>query len=215
MTIRLIKKTQDIKSDKNRREESFWCWHNEIEKNICDKIILSAKDANEWQTGKIGYGCIRHGRREGQGVISDSRRTDVYFNNENWIYDLVIPYMREANKNAGWNFDISAMESYQIGRYTSDVSGHYDWHQDSLGTWNSVNETSNKHLRGKTRKLSMSLILNDDYEGGELEIWGGGKKNFKRGSIVFFPSWVLHKVNPVTKGIRYSLVMWFYGSPFK
>ena len=47
MTIRLIKKPQDIKSDKKKREESFWCWYNEIEKDICDKIILSAKDASE------------------------------------------------------------------------------------------------------------------------------------------------------------------------
>tara|TARA_R110000764_G_scaffold72845_3_gene149071 strand:+ start:739 stop:1371 length:633 start_codon:yes stop_codon:yes gene_type:complete len=210
MTIRLIKKPQDIKSDKKKREESFWCWYNEIEKDICDKIILSAKDASEWQTGKVGYG-----RRERQGVVSENRKTDVYFNNQNWIYDLVIPYMKEANKNAGWNFDISGMESYQIGRYSSDVSGHYDWHQDSLGTWNNINETSNKHLRGKTRKLSMSLILNDDYEGGEFETWSSGKKKFKKGSMIFFPSWVLHKVNPVTKGTRYSLVVWFSGAPFR
>mgnify|MGYP003641320843 FL=1 len=61
----------------------------------------------------------------------------------------------------------------------------------------------------------MSLILNDDYEGGEFETWSSGKKKFKKGSMIFFPSWVLHKVNPVTKGTRYSLVVWFLGAPFR
>jgi PKHD-type hydroxylase len=202
MTIKLIKKPQDIQLIEN----GSWCWHNEIEEEVCDKIIMSAD--NFWQTGKIK-------NKQKENVISRQRSTDVHFNNENWIYDLVEPYMRKANKNAGWNYDISGMESYQIGKYSADISAHYDWHQDSLGTWNSINNTPNINLNGKTRKISMSLILNDDYEGGELEIWSSNKAAYKRGSIIFFPSWMTHRVTPVTKGTRYSLVVWFVGAPFK
>ena len=63
----------------------------------------------------------------------------------------------------------------------------------------------------------MSLILSDpdEYEGGQLEIWGKPIDVYKKGSIIFFPSWMPHRVTPVTKGTRYSLVMWFMGAPFK
>ena len=105
---------------------------------------------------------------------------------------------------------------FVIGRYESSVSGHYDWHQDSLGTWNSIHNKPNRpNLHGKARKISMSLILNDDYEGGELEIFGQPKDYYGQGSMIFFPSWMLHRVTPVTKGIRYSLVMWHIGAPFR
>ena len=84
-------------------------------------------------------------------------------------------------------------------------------------TWNSINNTSNINLIGKTRKISMSLVLSDpdEYEGGQLEIWGKSIDVYKKGSIIFFPSWMPHRVTPVTKGTRYSLVMWFIGAPFK
>ena len=206
MTIRLIQKPRDIQNKEKLSENGSWCWHNEIEEEVCDKIIKSANDL--WETGKI------ENKQKGN-VISRQRSTDVHFNNEKWIYDLVEPYMRKANKNAGWNYDISGMESYQIGKYSADISAHYDWHQDSLGTWNSINNTPKMNLNGTTRKISMSLILNDDYEGGELEIWSSNKAAYKRGSIIFFPSWMNHRVTPVTKGTRYSLVVWFVGAPFK
>jgi len=206
MTIRLIQKPRDIQNKEKLSENGSWCWHNEIEEEVCDKIIRSANDL--WETGKVGM----HG--EGN-EISTKRKTDVHFNNQNWIYDLVEPYMIEANKNAGWNFDISGIESYQIGRYSADTSGHYDWHQDCLGTWNSIYNTSNINLNQKTRKISMSLLLNDDYDGGQLDIWGYNQNAHKKGSIIFFPSWMIHRVTPVTKGTRYSLVAWFVGAPFK
>lgn len=205
MTIRLIQKPNNIQKP-TEEENGLWCWYNEIDKDTCNKIIMSANDT--WQVGKVGM----HGNgRE----VSKQRITDIHFNNEQWIYDLVEPYMRQANKNAGWNFDISGMESYQIGRYTADSSGHYDWHKDSMGTWNSIYNVDNPNLHGKTRKISMSLLLNDDYEGGKLEIWGFNQNASKQGSIIFFPSYMPHRVTPVTKGVRYSLVIWFLGAPFK
>ena len=63
--------------------------------------------------------------------------------------------------------------------------------------------------------MSMSLILNDDYEGGDLILYGAGKVKQEIGSMVFFPSFLLHEVMPVTKGTRYSLVMWFLGNPWR
>ena len=209
MTIRIIQKPNYIENKKKLKDNQLWVWYSEISKEICNKIIMSANDT--WDTGKFG-------NRNGRGIIDSSiRSTDVHFASEEWIYDLTEPYLIEANKNAGWNYDISGIEPYQIGKYSADISGHYGWHQDSLGSWNSINNTSNKNLNGKTRKISMSLVLSDpdEYEGGQLEIWGKSIDVYKKGSIIFFPSWMPHRVTPVTKGTRYSLVMWFIGAPFK
>ena len=65
----------------------------------------------------------------------------------------------------------------------------------------------------------MVCWLNEDFEGGEFEFHHssiGKEGNIikpTKGTIVFFPSWIAHKVHPVTKGTRYSLVTWFRGQP--
>ena len=61
----------------------------------------------------------------------------------------------------------------------------------------------------------MSIILNDEYEGGEFEFFAKDTILSKRGTIIVFPSYMQHRVKPVTKGTRYSLVTWFCGEPFQ
>ena len=63
--------------------------------------------------------------------------------------------------------------------------------------------------------LTSLIFLNDDYEGGDLILYDGGTMKQNKGSMVFFPSYLHHKVSPVTKGTRYSLVMWFLGPPLR
>ena len=83
--------------------------------------------------------------------------------------------------------------------------------------------TPQTNLLGTVRKISVSAILNDDYEGGELMFrFLDGDSNLaevaitpRLGDLVVFPSYLDHKVAPVTKGIRYSVVAWFGGPPFK
>ena len=76
-------------------------------------------------------------------------------------------------------------------------------------------------MHGHVRKLSMSVLLNDNFEGGAFEFATYGKEDciitpieVEAGSVIVFPSWMEHRVAPVTKGIRYSLVTWFVGPPF-
>ena len=97
---------------------------------------------------------------------------------------------------------------------------HRATHHDGNGT-SLYNIPDNKWLHNKTRKLSMSILLNDDYEGGGFKfvddidnpigIGGNGTK----GTVIVFPSYHSHSVKKVTKGIRYSLVVWFLGKGFK
>ena len=123
--------------------------------------------------------------------------------------------------------DIS--ESCQFTKYK--LNQYYDWHCDS---WDKPydRKSPDNPEHGKIRKLSMTCQLTDgsEYEGGELEFdfrnydphmreeakhLRQAKEILPKGSIIVFPSFVWHRVKPVTKGVRYSLVMWNLGYPFK
>jgi PKHD-type hydroxylase len=109
-----------------------------------------------------------------------------------------------------FHFDLDGFyEPMQICLYEEQTLGHYDWHTD----WSSKST-------GVQRKLSMSLLLNDasEFEGGELQIKQvtdvAQTLECTKGRAWFFPSYTLHRVTPVTKGIRRSLVLWCGGKPF-
>lgn len=101
-------------------------------------------------------------------------------------------------------------EPAQLSLYDSDYNGHYDWHVDFMGGDSKT-----------TRKLSMSLLLSDpsEFEGGELQVKVASDDPHtleqKQGRAWFFPSHTLHRVSPVRKGIRRSLVLWVGGPAFK
>jgi PKHD-type hydroxylase len=111
-----------------------------------------------------------------------------------------------------WNFDITSfVEDWQYTIYESDEQGHYDWHIDNIASWNS-----------SPRKLSAVIQLSDpdEYEGGDLSFNFGTLEankvaSKKKGTLIIFPSYVLHKVSPVTSGTRRSLVLWISGPKFR
>jgi len=112
----------------------------------------------------------------------------------------------QANKDF-FNFELSSLtENLQYTEYDESVQGHYDWHFDiGEGPLNC------------NRKLSISIQLSDpaDYEGGQLEFAMGKVAEKEQGTMVIFPSYLQHRVTPVTKGTRRSLVTWITGQPFR
>jgi len=144
--------------------------------------------------------------------------------NDRWIYNEIQPYIHQANANADWNFQWDMSESCQFTKYTKDQ--YYDWHCDS---WDKPYDKPDTPSHGKIRKLSVTVTLSDpkDYKGGELEfdfrnLDPDKKRNVRKcteilpkGSLVVFPSQVWHRVCPVKKGKRHSLVIWNLGWPFK
>ena len=181
-----------------------WYWEKEISHEICQKII------------KLGEGKWNQAQTKDKTIV-DGRKSDVAWVDDQWVYDLIWDYMLTANENGGWKYDIVAAEDCQVTRYTKD--GFYTWHRDGMGSHNDIHhEPENKFLYGNARKLSMSVVLNSDFEGGDFKVHGKYRSEIPRletGSIVVFPSFVEHRVAPVTKGIRYSLVAWFVGPPFR
>ena len=116
----------------------------------------------------------------------------------------------ELANHSIFNYDIQEMEKVKILRYEN--GGKYKWHTDT-----GAKETS-------TRKLTAVIQLSDEtmYEGGDLEFGitdDSGKKNYTaprtRGSIIIFPAFLSHRVTPITKGRRYSLITWMNGDTWK
>ena len=99
----------------------------------------------------------------------------------------------------------------QYTEYDAAELGHYDWHQD-IGPG-----------QASARKVSLTVQLSgaNEYEGGELQIWNGGDladaESTPRGAgnVVIFPSYMPHRVSPVTRGIRRSFVLWVGGGHYK
>ena len=204
----------------------WYFYTSSIDKKTCNKIKALGKD--DFSAAKVdtNNGTTDEeritGRENKPGIDKQSRISDTSWTNEQWVIDLVWPYMLEANELAGWNFDITAVESMQITKYKT--GSFYGWHKDGLSDCLSVyNLPDNKFMHGKVRKLSMTVLLNGNYQGGEFQFASYNKlepyvhaPDFKNaGSIIVFPSWIEHQVAPVTKGTRYSLVAWFVGPPFK
>jgi len=129
------------------------------------------------------------------------------------IYQVIKNWMEVTNTNY-FDFDtVHLSEQAQYAEYSK--GGFYNWHMDS---------NTEMAAMPTVRKISMTLLLNDlkDYEGGDLEIFCGetldsekNKFKLKQGYAVFFASFLLHRVMPIIKGNRKSLVMWFGGSPLR
>ena len=196
-------------------------------KNTCNKI-RNVASKGKWEESSIDTKTDTTdeeritGAKPIGGIDKKLRISDVVWTKDQWIYDTIWPYMEEANEQAGWKYDIRFAESMQITRYKK--GGFYFFHKDGKGDHLSAyDEPDNEFMHGHVRKLSMTVLLNDNYEGGEFQFATLKEEECeiqtpefnKKGSIIVFPSDMEHRVAPVTKGIRYSLVIWFLGPPFR
>jgi PKHD-type hydroxylase len=204
-------------------ENYYWYFTSVLSHKFCDDLIKHAKSKQE-KLALTGYLKEEQLTKKAVKDLKKQRNSNVVWLNDQWIYKEIHPYIAAANKNAGWNFDWDWSENCQFTKYSKNQ--FYDWHCDSFEK--PYNDPDNINFHNKIRKLSVTVSLSDpkDYKGGELEFDFRNKplKNktivkckeiLPKGSIVVFPSHVWHRVRPVTKGIRYSLVIWNLGYPFK
>jgi len=138
--------------------------------------------------------------------------------NNKWIFDRLNQLIVNVNMEF-FDYDLIGYDTYQYAEYHMEDAGHYDYHVDIVFNGQNIDTDA---VAIQTRKLSISLLLNEsgvDFEGGEFYINSGGTINpiaeLKVGTAILFPSFLLHKVAPVTKGIRKSLVVWVTGPKFR
>jgi PKHD-type hydroxylase len=202
----------------------YWYFTGALSSKFCDEVIKYAKEKQE----ELALtGLLDPSKKLSNKELQDLkkyRNSNIVWLNDQWIYNEIYPYIHNANKSSGWNFQWDWSESCQFTKYAKGQ--FYDWHCDS---WESPYENTNdKNFYNKIRKLSVTVSLTDpsEYKGGELEFDFrnnvNGKPNIRKckeilpkGSICVFPSFVWHRVTPVTSGTRYSLVIWNIGHPFK
>ena len=201
----------------------YWYFQSAIPHKICDDIIEYGKSQQEQIALTGDYDPNTVGEKDIKDV-SKKRKSNVVWMDDAWIYKEIHPYVHAANENARWNFQWDFSESCQFTKYGKEQ--FYDWHCDS---WTKpYDKPDDPNSNGKVRKLSVTVSLSDEteYEGGDFEFDfrssddGSNQpqicKEIKpKGSIVVFPSFVWHRVKPVTSGTRYSLVMWNLGQPWK
>lgn len=129
-----------------------------------------------------------------------------------WIFDVFNDVIFKLNERF-YNYNINGYDAFQYTEYDCEKLGKYDWHQDMLHGENTI---------GLTRKLSVVMNLTEpdvDYWGGSFQINDGREEEPKivslpKGRIIVFPSYMIHRVTPVMRGIRKSIVIWVAGPKF-
>tara|TARA_R100000458_G_C8212987_1_gene199833 strand:+ start:69 stop:638 length:570 start_codon:yes stop_codon:yes gene_type:complete len=184
-----------IKQDKNRDNYSHWLLKNYIPDYVCDTLLQNNSD---WENGSV----------VSDDPLGKARDSDI-----SWVYSdfwkqIFWGIAQNVNHQWGINFDIQTIEPLQLTRYIAP-NGHYDFHLDSTGIGHADES-------GLVRKLSMICLLNEksEFEGGDFEMLvksNADKIELNKGDVVVFPSYFLHRVSPVTKGTRYSVVAWALG----
>ena len=139
----------------------YWYFSGVLTPKFCDDVIEYAKSQKEVMARTGGYG-ERKLKKEEVLDLKRKRNSDLVWLNDTWIYKELHPYVHEANRMAGWNFDWDRSESCQFTKYK--LNQYYDWHCDS---WDKPYEKEGLE-KGKIRKLSMTCQLTDgsEYKGG-------------------------------------------------
>ena len=145
------------------------------------------------------------------GVIDTKTRTShiswIPFKKMKEMYKDIEKIMKATNSN---HFGFDGMQITEMAQYTEyPEGGFYEWHVD--------NDVNFQH-EPPVRKISMTCLLSpeNEFEGGDLELVKEGQRaSLKQGHAIFFASFIRHRVSPVIRGNRKSLVMWFGGTPFK
>ena len=169
----------------------------------CRQIIASGR-AQKPQTAQVGMNKPEGGTDTKKRVTTISW---IPFKEMGQMYQDLNTFIQKTNENHFGFGDIQITENAQFTEYP--VGGFYDWHMDC--------DVNMKH-EPPVRKISMTLLLNDpeEFKGGDLEIIAPGKvASLKQGHAIIFASFLNHRVNPVTEGMRQSLVVWFGGKPFR
>lgn len=186
----------------DRFEPSSWATREVFTPEECAAIV-ALRERRATATGTLVNGVATDGIRRSTLIWLEQDDPEV-----EWIAARLTRAVADLNRDH-FGFALSGFdEQIQLTEYTDGNLGFYDWHSDVGG-------------RGipRTRKLTLTVQLSDpaDYTGGALELNFNGdpvEAPRARGMGTAFPSYTLHRVCPVTSGVRHSLVVWTHGPRF-
>lgn len=175
---------------------------NALTHQQCDTLLTLVQAHQMRDAGLVGGGTSHQIRRAEVAWLDDIPHAS-------WVMDRMVQVVAQANREA-FGFDLTDFgESPQVARYGAERMGHFDWHSDiGAGQW------------AARRKLTIVVQLSDtaDYAGGTLQLQPDSnvaEAPRSRGTAIVFPSFVLHRVTPVSLGCRWSLTLWSHGPAFR
>jgi PKHD-type hydroxylase len=171
-----------------------WQWEDgSISQEICDSWVERYDD-------RLIQGLVRD-----KVGCSDKRISDISFVDDHDVMSIIKDKIYTANRSS-FGVDVNGFFECQYTKYTGDNLGHYDWHMDIM----------NGSGLAIDRKITCIIMLSDrsDYEGGELYV-GRNAVDLGKGAVIAFPSFVAHKVSPVTSGVRRVMVGLAEGSHWR
>ncbi len=186
-------------------------WKQEWNNEFID-VIRNSIDENAWTDALVGGTQNKPAGKLDKNIRSvmhQPLKIGNYKDMQDFPHSLIAERIINAN-NELWRLDLTGFNMFvdkpSILRYKAEEKGHYDWHFDY------GNAFSN-------RKISFSIQLSDpsEYDGGHLEIAGVKHEETmrKKGTLILFPSYVRHRVTPITRGTRYCIVGWVHGPHFR
>ena len=187
--------------------EPWVCWNDGFSNEELKKIV----DYCDAQGTEMGVTFGANEKKE----VEEHRVSKVKFHHRNedtaWVFDRMNFIIQSLNESF-YGFDLNGYSAFQYTTYKEEENGRYDWHMD-------MNLGSQYDSDAEPRKLSLTLLLNDEFEGGEFQINLGKQETpvtlpAEKGRVLCFPSFILHRVAPITKGVRKSLVIWVTGPKF-
>lgn len=180
-----------------------WYWFkNGFSVDEVDQIVAESKNWGLTTAGITDAGVVNNEMRK--SAVAWIPQVDAY----KWIYDKLGGMIEEANREL-WKFNLYGMEEQiQYTEYYQD-GGHYDYHLDVGGGY---------PLNQRKISITVQLAGADEYEGGDFQILRGKNPESLpklKGCVLVFPSYLMHRVTPVTSGTRRSLVLWVGGDSYK
>lgn len=178
-------------------------------KNIAYEIGM-----DQGQTGLPGIEKTEEEMKWQEKNVRNSKVSFIPFEKMPEIYESISDGVNYVNRES-MNFkDLYLQEFAQYTEY--GLNNFYDYHTD----FNFLKTPPKTSVPNLVRKVSVSIQLNDpsEFEGGELELLFGKDPmvfSLKKGHALTFASFILHRVRPITKGIRKSLVLWYGGPSFE
>lgn len=182
-------------------DHAFTTWVDAMSSDEIEAVVRLAEEREKKSAALGGAILNKEYRSSSVSWIGYSQETE-------WVFDRIAHIVSNINSQF-YGFDLHGMcEDIQFTEYYASENGHYDWHQDSGSN------------TASPRKLSIVIQLSDpaDYDGGDLQILASKEPinvDKKLGFAAVFPSFMLHRVTPVTRGTRRSLVAWIAGPKFR
>lgn len=196
---------ETVSSHGNISTQSFVVWENAFSPQELDALVAYG-DRQRLEKAGVSY----EPGQDGAAPMRSSRTAWLPRDAESaWIHERLERVVMALNSEVYRFALIGFSDPLQYTVYQDNEGGFFDWHADQMEA-------------PEPRKLSFSLQLShgDSYEGCDLEIFGGSTRvpvaiPRERGTLVAFPSYVMHRVTPVRKGVRKALVFWAGGPPFR